>query len=231
MSIVIWIDPEIDNFENKNYLQELNNFLFIKIKAYKNIDEGLEYIKSLRFEVPKIILCGKLYYNFIQKFKENFIDIFVIPKIIIFTFNKNKQIEKDENINLLEDKFFNFGGIKTDFEEIKKFIKDKKEIIFNVKEEPQLTFEYIDMKAKLALPLVYKVLLEETNIDETQKFTKLLDEKYSKNYEDIKKLLQPIKKMPSIPVELLCKYTTLRKNLIQKTIYEEFTLQKSYFFI
>lgn len=41
------------------------------------------------------------------------------------------------------------------------------------------------MKAKLALPLVYKALLEETNIDETQKFLmknipKIL--KISKNY-------------------------------------------------
>ena len=66
MSNVIWIDPEIDNFENSSYANELKSFSFIIFNCYKDIDEGLDYIKTIKFKETKIILSGKIYHNFIQ---------------------------------------------------------------------------------------------------------------------------------------------------------------------
>ena len=64
----------------------------------------------------------KVYSEFVNKFKENIIDMCVAPKIIIFTKNKEKFIEYNidypKNINL----FYKFGGIATSFDEIKKFL-------------------------------------------------------------------------------------------------------------
>ena len=90
MSNVIWIDPEIYNFENSCYVNELKSFPLIKLNCYKNIDEGLNYLKTIKFKETKIILSGKIYHNFIQEFKLNIRDIFVVPKIIIFTYKKDK---------------------------------------------------------------------------------------------------------------------------------------------
>ena len=57
---VIWIDENVDNFENNGYLIGLNS-LGYNVKTFKNIDDGLEYVKSIRFESTKIIISGRLY--------------------------------------------------------------------------------------------------------------------------------------------------------------------------
>lgn len=191
MTNVVWIDPEIDNLECAKYAQELKTFPLLKVNCYKDIDEGLDYIKAIQFEETKIILSGKIYNNFILKFKENIRDIFIIPKIIIFTY-KYCNILQEDKYNFINDKFYNFGGIKTDFEEIKKFIRDENINIYIKKEEPQLTFEYIDNKSKLILPLLLKALINKIEIDEIELYTESLYSKYSKN-KDIEKLLKSIK--------------------------------------
>ena len=78
---------------------------------------------------------------------------------------------------------------------------NKKDII----EEDQLTFEYIDCKEKLVLPLFYKSLIEITHTDNIEKFTEYLYNKYS-SYKEINTLLNSIKYISDIPIELLSKY-------------------------
>ena len=102
-------------------------------------------MKYIEFQETKVIISGRLYNEFVKKFKENIIDMCVAPKIIIFTQNKEKFIENNKdyqkNINL----FYTYGGIATTFDEIKKFLKG--EIIpqkMKKLEDIQLTFEYID---------------------------------------------------------------------------------------
>ena len=87
---IIWIDPNVDNEENNGYLKELQNYKYFKISSFKNIDEAINKIKEIEFEETNIILSGRLYIQFIEKFKENLKDIYIIPKIIIFTGNKDK---------------------------------------------------------------------------------------------------------------------------------------------
>ena len=69
-----------------------------------------------------------------------------------------------------------------------------------------MTFEYIDNKSKLALPLFYKTLIETISIDNIEKNTNNIYNKYSKDNKDIKELLDQIKLLKDIPIELLTKY-------------------------
>ena len=207
---VIWIDPNIDNGENSYYLEELENIKNTKINWFKNIEDALILIKKLKFLETTIIISGSLYTEFIKKFEENLTDIFIIPKIIIFTLNKEKFLENNKIYNDKYNSFYNLGGIQTSFTDIKNFLLkplpkllNKKDII----EEQKLTFEYIDCKEKLILPLLYQSLIEITSADNVEKYTQYLFKKYSTN-KDINKLLNSIKDISDIPIELLSKYYT-----------------------
>ena len=152
---VIWIDENYDNEENTVYLNELREYHNFKIKCFKEIDEGMKYIKSIEFEETNIIITGKLYTNFIQKFKEELKDIYIIPKIIIFTKNINDFLKNNyEYKNYINNSFFNSGGIKILFKDIKDFIFKPLGEIYREKEVDNLTFEYIDCKEKLYYPIL-----------------------------------------------------------------------------
>ena len=214
MSNVIWIDPNIDNEENTKYIKELQDINCFNIRYFKNVMDAITLIKSIRFIETNIIISGSLYTEFVEKFKENITNIFIIPKIIIFTLNKEKFLENYQNIN--SNSFFNLGGIQTSFKKIKEFLftpLNKKDI----EEENQLTFEYIDCKEKLVLPLFYKTLIDLTPKDNVEKYTEYLYNKYSTN-EEINNLLKSILNIPDIPLELLSKYYT-RLYTIQSQFY------------
>ena len=214
MSNVIWIDPNIDNEENTKYIKELQDINCFNIRYFKNVMDAITLIKSIRFIETNIIISGSLYSEFVERFKENIKDIFIIPKIIIFTLNKEKFLENYQNIN--SNSFFNLGGIQTSFKKIKEFLftpLNKKDI----EEENQLTFEYIDCKEKLVLPLFYKTLIDLTPKDNVEKYTEYLYNKYSTN-EEINNLLKSILNIPDIPLELLSKYYT-RLYTIQSQFY------------
>ena len=125
---VIWIDSNIDNEENNKYLKELKKIWYLKIESFKNIEEALKYIKQLQFVETKIVVSSEIYIQFINSFKENINDINVIPKIIIFTKDNNFN---QSNQEILNHPFYNYGGIKTTFNEIKNFLispQNKKQI-------------------------------------------------------------------------------------------------------
>ena len=205
---IIWIDKNIDNKENILYLEELNNIKNTKISPFKNVIDALTLIKKIKFSETNIIISGSLYSEFIEKFEENLSDIFIIPKIIIFTSNKERFLENNKNYNDKYYSFYSLGGIQTSFDDIKKFLIKPISRPINKKyrnEENQLTFEYIDSKEKLVLPLLYRSLIELTSTDNIEEYKKYLYNKYSSNKE-INKLLNSIKYITEIPIELLSKY-------------------------
>ena len=92
----IWIDPNIDNTENIEYSEELKLISpLLKVELFKEIDPAIKYMKTVEFDQTKVIISGKLYYEFVKKFKENIRDMCVAPKIIIFTMDKEKFIKKN----------------------------------------------------------------------------------------------------------------------------------------
>ena len=205
---VVWFDENYDNEENTEYLNELNSIGNLIIKCFKEIGEGIEYIKKIKFIETNIIISGKLYIQFIKKFRKELKDIYIIPKIIIFTKDKDGFLKNNiEYNNHNNNYFYKFGGITTIFNDIKDFIsKPLNKKIMNRDDEGFLTFEYIDCKEKLYYPILYKALMDTTNIDKIDEYTNKIYEEYENKNSKIKNLLNSIKNMENIPIELLSKY-------------------------
>ena len=221
MSYTIWIDENIDNEEYTKYSKELESMGLLSFRLFKEIDKAINHMKYIEFQETKVIISGRLYKEFVKKFKENIIDMCVAPKIIIFTKNKEKFIENNKeyenNINL----FYAYGGIATTFDEIKKFLKG--EIIpqkMKKLEDIQLTFEYIDSIEKLTLPIFFKSLIDNTSIDNMDEYTNSLYNDYSKDNDKLKILLDSIKSMRNIPIEILSKYYA-RLYTIESNFYKD----------
>ena len=216
LNIIIWIDPNINNNENTKYIKDLESFKNTRIYPFKDISDSLEKIKTIKFEETHIIVSGSLYSEFIKKLEENIRDIYIVPKIIIFTSSKEKFLNFNEDYK--ENSFYSLGGIETSFDKIKSFLFNplsKKDI----EDENSLTFEYIDCKEKLILPLFYKSLIEITSKDNIEKYTEHLYKKYSTNNE-VDKLLNPIRNIKDIPIELLSKYYA-RLYTLESKFYED----------
>ena len=118
---VVWIDGNIVEKEYVKYLKNIESNNSLKVQAFKNTDDALNYMKNLKFQETKVILSGRLYSKFIKDFKENLTEIFIVPKIIVFTRNKEKFIEYNKEYLKSENIFYSFGGIATSFKEIKEF--------------------------------------------------------------------------------------------------------------
>ena len=223
---VIWIDENVDNAENTGYLKDLNS-LGYNVQCFKSVDEGFKLVESIKFESTKIIISGRLYIQFIKKFIDNLNSLYVIPKIIIFTRNKTGFLKSNKaNEDIINHPFFNYGGVRVIISDVIRFLKDEieqnrvkkerkdenldnNEFLNNrlkTKDNAKLTFEYIDNNQKLTLPLFYNSLIDSINIDDIEKYTEFLYSKYAEYSGKLKELINPIKSMYDIPIELLCKY-------------------------
>jgi hypothetical protein len=54
-TIVIWIDPEVDNIEYSEFTDELRKNSF-HLETYKNIDDAIRYMKNIYFLETKLLL-------------------------------------------------------------------------------------------------------------------------------------------------------------------------------
>ena len=177
---VIWIDEELDSEENKKYAEELYSFGSLIVRLFKNLDKAIEHMKYIEFQETKVIVSGKLYPEFVKKFKENIIDMCVAPKIIIFTRNRQTFIENNKDYQ--NNTFYNFGGVVDTFQEVVKFLRSESELKkINNADDVQLTFEYIDKKEKLLLPLFFKTLIDNISNNNMEKYTSSLYDEFSKN--------------------------------------------------
>ena len=246
---LIWIDHNIDNSENQGYLEELKALGFSNFVIFKTVEEGINYIRRIRFESTKIILSGRIYIEFIKKFKEIINDLYIIPKIIIFTGSKEGFLKYNKNyMDIINDGFYNYGGIHETFDGIKNFLMNKilinktksiklnednklkfaleninnkeKLVEYKINGDTQLTFEYIDSLEKFELPFLYQSILEMINTNQIKKFNEYLYNTYSNQKKIIKELLYDIKDISNIPAELLCKYY-IRLFTIESNFYKD----------
>ena len=165
MSInIIWISLNKNNTTINTYLKELENSKYYKISLFDSLEESINKIKNIKFEETIIVVDGSIFIKFIEKFQQNISKIYIIPKIIIFTedkddfMSKNKEYEK-----IINHPFYNSGGIKTSINELNQFILNpicENKLVINREDDKLLSFEYIDCKEKLFLPLFYKTLME-----------------------------------------------------------------------
>ena len=87
---IIWIDLNVNSEENKEHIEELESYVYFNVKCFNNVEESIDFIKKIQFKETTIIVDGRLYIEFINKFKEDLKDIFIIPKIVIFTKSKKE---------------------------------------------------------------------------------------------------------------------------------------------
>ena len=126
MSIVIWLDQNVDNDINTIYAKDLRALNSIEsLRTYKNIDEAMSDLKEIRFDETIIIVSGRLYSELVEKFKENLLGLYTIPKIIVFTSTKTSFLEFNKDYENESNNFYNFGGIATSFTQIEDFFKSK----------------------------------------------------------------------------------------------------------
>ena len=211
---LIWIDSNINNKDNITYLKYLETIFNLKLIRFDNVKNGLEFLLSISFEDTIIITSDRLYNEFIEEFKENLNQVYIIPKIIIFTNNKLNFLDYNKNYN----SFYKFGGIADSFDDIKNFILNKK-IKEENKEENSYSFEFMDSKEKLNLSLIYQSLLNKITKVDIEKFTEFIYDKYPDN-DKIKSLFNSVKSIPNIPIELLSKYYS-RLYTIESNFYKD----------
>ena len=227
---VIWLDPNIDIIENSEKLKLKLDSLNIKI--IKNLNEAINHLKKTKFKQIKLILTEEIYPKFVQKYKENLVDMNFSLTVYIYKiteegkiiFNNNYNSNNDNNnINYInnndnkeyttyEEILFEFGGIINDLDELENILKLGKDILeyeetkkdtFDI--PVQLTFEFIDNKTKLLLPLSFKSLIDKAANDNMIEYTNTIFDVYSHN-SDIRKLLNDIQSFNNITIENLSKY-------------------------
>ena len=199
---------------------QINKNNVYNIKTFTDVDSGINYLKTFKFNDIIIIISGSLFMKFVNKFKKNIKQICVIPKIIIFS-------SKIRNFPYLENKkFFLFGGVQTSFEKIKIFIdniysnksKNNEEnysqgqSIFNNNQiirvqlsSQKLIFDQIKNEKDLILPVFYKILVEVSETKDNDQFINNTYEKF-KNDKQYIELLNQMKSVPDIPMDILSKY-------------------------
>jgi len=202
MKTYIWLDKNINTKENQNYVKELELIYQIEVKTYENIIKAIKYLETLNFEETKIIISGQLYDEFVLIFKEKVSKINVVPKIIVFTQDKNTFIKSHSDFRNLNNKFYCLGGVVDSFDDVEKFLNNPIKPIPDV----QLTFEQIKTKEQLVLPLFFKSLIDALPNEDIEKYTISLYDNYAKNNNKVKELLGPIKYIKDIPIEILSKY-------------------------
>ena len=242
---IVWIDKNIfSSSENMKYLEQLgyepgknsnNNFdqeTMINIpsnnkdknlpyipRPFQDIKSSIFYLKGekseCRFKKTIIIVSGRLFEAFVKEFNNNLKDIYIIPKIIVFTNNRNFEYPN----NIPNKEFYKSGGYKNNFDEIKYFLESEVKKIENYppfqtqlsselnkqKIDDKLIFERVKGIEDIALNTYFKMYLDLSNLGKNKQFIKALYEKYEFDGHYVE-LLDQIKDFQDIPVELLSKY-------------------------
>ena len=78
-------------------------------------------MKKIKFQDTKITVSGRLYSELVESLQENILEMFAIPKIIVFTNNKNNFLKYNEDYTIEKNSFYNYGEIAIAFNQIKIF--------------------------------------------------------------------------------------------------------------
>ena len=201
-SNIVWIDiyvndvPELNNKENMDFLTQLKSLSNFKVKCFNDVYESMIYLKSIKYEETFIIVSGRLYTKLIQNLNKNYSDLYIMPKIIIFTRYKtdfsNKNKEFKENYKYFTIVYSSFNDLKT------YILKSSKinEILLNEENKDNMILDLIDKKEKLILPILFKMLIKINQEDNKNKIPlELLSKKYFKSYYDDYSKLRELNKI------------------------------------
>lgn len=116
---IIWISSNKGNTSINAYLNELKDSKYYAINAYNSLEESINKIKNIKFEETIIVVDGNTFIKFIEIFQQNISNIYIVPKIIIFTEDKDDFISKNKEYEkIINHPFYNSGGIKSSINEL-----------------------------------------------------------------------------------------------------------------
>ena len=232
---IIWIDKNLGNQENQQYISDLkssgtksmsnvktivlSNGLQMNreplskkkcdIQEYTDLDAAIEYIKTLRFMATIIIVSGSYLLDFIKKFKDNIRHIYIIPRIIVFT-NPTRTFSEE----VLKEKFY-ASVIIRNFEKLKATLNshlnnleqfdNNNRELMNKQYPLQSIFVAINTKDNLKLPKYYEKLVELLQTKDNANFISQMFNNYKKDPK-YNSLLNQMIFVSDIPIELLVKY-------------------------
>ena len=115
----IWVDSNINNPEKIRYFMCFKR-KYPNICVFKDVNGAINYFLKIKFHITYIIVSGSLFKEFILKLKSNINGISSVPKIIIFTSELTRHQFK--KMDIINDSFYNIGGLVTKFENILSFL-------------------------------------------------------------------------------------------------------------
>ena len=218
-TLIIWIDEKVD--DKKEYKKKLKDYENIKLKTYDEINDGIKYLKDIKYQKTIIILSKEFYPDFIKEIDKCIDVLFIIPKIIIFTDNaQNFCDENKDNKSLhLNDPFYNIGGVVDNINDLTKFVEsainkynpefenNKDERIKN----EELNYQLISNKNELILPIYYTEhfnILNEKNIEDIKKIKAFNEKIFSENNNIIPLgfLFSQLSDVGNIPLNIITKF-------------------------
>ena len=184
---VIWIDENIYDKENKEYMEKLKK-KFKLFSGYTSLEEGFKNFYSNDFILIVTIVSGKFWGRYFSLLKEKINQILNIPYTIIFTSENYKEIllqkKKDIQLSLsydtligVNDPFFNPGGIVSCFDDLVTKIEYlelissyhiKPRIVNKYEYEGLLTFEYLQNEEDLIVPTLYKDIITKEPLEKEE---------------------------------------------------------------
>ena len=94
---VVYSNILLIDYKADKLLKYLKSKLILNVQVLENVDNAINYMKKIKFEETKVIIIDILFSEFITAFKENLLDMYFAPKIIILSNDKYKFIESNKN--------------------------------------------------------------------------------------------------------------------------------------
>ena len=212
---IVWIDQNVNSKENQIYLNlnDIKEFKNYEIFTFIKVDEGINFLKKLRYTCTYIIVSGRLFLDFIKSFKQVINDLFIIPKILIFCGNKKKLYNNFPN-EYLDHKFFNSGKV---FDSIKMILLYfEKEVQIEKQKLNQNDSNYFTLTNTFEFGLYDKIIPEVTN-EEIDILNNDIFQNSNPNSKLEELFIQTVG-VSEIPIQIIFKYYILAYNLESKIL-------------
>ena len=112
-SNLLWLDFNINNYENKEYQNLIKKISQIKFYAFTNINDCVQKLITIKYEKTFVLVSGSLSSKFFAEIEKIENRLEVIPTIMIFTSNSFYVIKQNIlfhkcnlfNVNLIFESF------------------------------------------------------------------------------------------------------------------------------
>ena len=231
---IFWLDSNIKNDENQNYLKKLQNeFPSYEIETFDSVESTISYLKKKKekydFTFIYFIISGRLAEKFFNSYNL-LTHTTIIGATIVFCGNKDLHSSKP----YANDLYLNPGGVVINFDEVINYIKSPNDILWynliNInkneivlpKEKKDFgnTFKYAKSLSDITLPIILTEIIKKNliqNIDILQ-FKKFMFSKYLNDTKIISLVKPSLEKSVYIPLKKRARYL-LRLYILESDFY------------